>query len=266
MRKIIIILAALAASAQGRGEDGKFSSAFGVGGKRAYNNMLIPYEFSGSSYGLQLEWQTLNPGMWLSDMQLNLRYNVLFASNRAIDVKILNAAQERLGATAQYRRMVKVAALLDRRLSLYAGGSAGVNVEYEFFIDATFSSAFLTLDFSLGAALYAEYRLGATLFAGSFSMPLVAGTFYPHYGTGYIPFSSAGSAADYFVMAPVGTLNRVSSDFRVERPIYIGGRFINTFFLGYHFGYEYSTIRDNPVRSIDHTVLLGVVFKISAMM
>jgi hypothetical protein len=63
----------------------------------------------------------------------------------------------------------------------------------------------------------------------------------------------------------VGMLNRASSYFRVERPIYVRGRFINTFFIGYHFGYEYSTIRDNPVRSIDHTALLGVVFKISAM-
>jgi hypothetical protein len=226
--------------------------------------MLAPYEFSGGSYGLLLEWQTVNPDAWLSDVKLNLRYDPLFASSSATNVKIYNATQHRLGADALYQRMVRVATLLDRRLSLYAGGSVSARAEYELFIDVTYSSYFLTVDFSLGASLHAEYRLGATLFTGSFSMPLVTGAFYPHYGA-YVPFLSAGSAADYFVAPPVGTLTRASTYFRVERPAYVGGRFINTFFIGYHFGYEYSTVRDNPVRSIDHTALLGVVFKISAM-
>jgi hypothetical protein len=95
------MLSVLLAPAQSRGGEGKFSSAFGLGAKQGYNNMLAPYEFSGGSYGLLLEWQTVNPDAWLSDVKLNLRYDPLFASSSATSVKIYNATQHRLGADAQ---------------------------------------------------------------------------------------------------------------------------------------------------------------------
>jgi hypothetical protein len=215
---------------------------------------------------LLLEWQTPSPTLWLSDAKFSLHYSALYASNSATGIKIFNAAQQYLGARVEYQRMVKVATLLNHRLFLYAGGSMNTGAEYGFFIDTDYSNSFLTVDFSLGASLYAENRLGRALFSGSISAPLITGIFYPHYGISYLPFLSAGSAASYFVVAPIGKLNRINSYFKVESPIYIRGNFINTFFLGYHFGYEYSTIRDNPVRAIGHTILLGVVFKISPMM
>jgi hypothetical protein len=262
---ILSVLLAPAQSQGKEGKEGKFSSAVGVGAKRNYNNMLIPYEFSGGDYGLLLEWRAPDSGVWLSDTRFSLHYAALYALTSATNIKVFNAAQQCLGVKAQRQRMVKVATLLNRRLSLYAGGNVDARAEYDFFIDGDYSSYFLAVDFSLGASLYAEYRLGTALFSSSFSAPLVTGAFYPHYGT-YSPFLSAGSAGSYFVVAPIGKLNRISSYFRAEKPIYIRGNFINTFFLGYHFGYEYSTIRDNPLRTIDHTVLLGVVFKISPMM
>lgn len=251
--------------AQSQGKEGKFGSALSVGAKRSYNNIFVPYEFNGGDYGLLLEWRLPSSALWLSDAKLSLQYATLYAANSATDIKIFNAAQKCLGAKMQYQRMVKIATLLNRRLSLYAGGSAGSGAGYDVLIDTDYSSYFLTVDFSLGASLYAEYQLGKSLFSANFSAPLVTGVFYPHYGT-YLPFLSVGDAWSYFVVAPIGKLSRVSSYLKAESPIYICGKFINTFFLGYHFGYEYSTIRDNPVRTIDHTFLLGIVFKISPMM
>ncbi|MDR0565650.1 MAG: hypothetical protein LBG47_01210 [Prevotellaceae bacterium] len=251
--------------AQSRGGEGKFGSALSVGAKQNYNNMLVPYEFNGGDYGLLLEWRLPSSASWLSDVRFSMHYAALYAASSATDIKIFNAAQKCLGAKIQYQRMVKIATLLNRRLSLYAGGSVDTGTEYDFFIDASYSSYFLTVDFSLGASLYAEYQLGRSLFSGNFSAPLVTGAFYPHYGT-YSPFLSVGDAWRYFVVAPVGKLNRISSYLKAESPIYIRGNFINTFFLGYHFGYEYSTIRDNPVRTVSHTFLLGIVFKILPMM
>ena len=56
----LILTSFLSGYSQTAGGKGKFFSGVDVGYVQMYNNMLLPYEFSGSNYGINLEWQIFN--------------------------------------------------------------------------------------------------------------------------------------------------------------------------------------------------------------
>jgi hypothetical protein len=240
---------------------GKFNSSIGVGEERRYNYMLFPFEFKGLNYSLNLEWQ-MPHSKWLSDVKFYLHFASIFADNSPVNIPIFNTAELCFGAKLQYQIMRKVLSLSDDNFRLYVGGNIEVQPENEMFTYAAedISRYFLALDFSLGASIYAEYNFGWAKISDNFSMPLLAGSFYPHYQ--YSPFYYSGKAGRYFTFAPIGILNRLSNYLNVEFPITIRKKPYGTLFLSYNFNFEYSTIRDNTIRRIGHAALIGFSFKI----
>jgi len=250
-------------TAYGQEYRGKFSSSASIAARSNYNNMLYPYTFRGPDYGLNFEWQTLGAKQWLSDVKIMLHYAPLYASNSAINVKLFNSFVYTLGAEIQVQQMKKIKALSSENFSFFAGGNLSGAVSYQVFSDmaeATYS--FNPLDFSLGGSLYAEYKWGKATLSNNFQLLLLAGVFYPHYGNNN-PFTSVGTAGNYFLFSTVGKLNRFSNLLKVEFPITIKKKLWNTFFVGYRLAFERSTLRDNPYRDITHSLCLGIVFRIS---
>ena len=243
---------------------GKFSSSVNMGTRCNYNNMLYPYTFCGLDFGLNFEWQTLNAKQWLADVKVLLHYAPLYASNSSINMKLFNTVQYMIGADLQVQEMKKITPLSNDKFSLFAGGNLSGFVGYQAFIDIASGMAysFNPLDFSLGTSLYAEYKWGKITISDNFQLLLLAGTFYPQYGNNN-PFTSVGTATDYFLFTTIGKLNRFSNLLKVEFPINIHKKLWNTVFVGYRIAYEYSTIRDNLYRDITNAFCIGMVFRIS---
>jgi len=262
---LILVLNIASVTAYCQEYRGKFSSSASIGARSLYNNMLYPYTFRGANYNLNFEWQGLSPEQWLSDVKVQLHFAPLFALNSAVNIKLYNTVIYVFGAEAQVQQMKKITALSNDNFSLFAGGNLSGAVGYQVFVDvfsegATYS--FNPLDFSLGASLHAEYKWGKLTLSDNFQLLLLAGTFYPQYGNNN-PFTSVGTAPDYFLFTSIGKLNRLSNLFKVEFPVTINKKLWNTVFVGYRLAYEYSTIRDNPYRDLTQALCLGIVFRIS---
>jgi hypothetical protein len=241
---------------------GKFRSSIGVGEERRYNYMFFPFEFKGIGYSMNLEWQAPH-SKWISDVKFYIHYASIFADNSQINIPIFNSSELCFGAKLQYQIMRNILSLSDNRFRLFIGGNVEILPEYELFLDVTEAGAsryFIAADLSLGASLYAEYDFGWATISNNFSMPLLTGSFYPHYQ--YPPFYYTGKASSYFTFAPIGILNRLSNYLTAEFPITIRKRSYGTIFLSYNFNYEYSTIRDNTIRRIGHFALAGFSFRI----
>ena len=240
---------------------GKFRSSISIGEERRYNYMFFPFEFKGINYGMNLEWQ-IPHSKWISDVKFYIHYASVFANDGVVNIPAFNSSELYLGAKLQYQIMRNVLSLSDNRFRLFIGGNVDLQIEHETFLDATTDiyRYFLSIDLSLGTSLYAEYNFGWAIISNNFSMPLLTGSFYPHYQ--YSPFYNTGKASSYFTFAPIGILNRLSNYFTAEFPITIRKRSYGTVFLSYNFNYEYSTIRDNTIRRIGHLALVGFSFGI----
>jgi hypothetical protein len=245
---------------------GKFSTGATIGTQTVYNNMLYPYTFRGNNYGLNFDWQGLHDKQWLSNVQMGLHYAPLYTSNSAINIKSFNTVQYMLGFELQVQQMKKITALSNDQFSLFAGGHLGARVNYQVVADmaANIAYTFNPLDVSMGISLHAEYKWGKASLSNNFQLLLLAGTFYPQYGNNN-PFTSVGTAVDYFLFTTIGTLNRCSNLLKAEFPVFINKKQWHTFFVGYHLTYEYSTLRDNPYWDITHALCLGIVFRISKL-
>jgi hypothetical protein len=263
LKKIFLIFALSIIFSYVHGQDkaGKFSSALGIGPRHNYNDMLYPYEFKGIDYSLNLGWQQISTKNWLSDIKIFLHYAPLYTSNGPILITSYNAIQYIINADMHYQLGKKIAPLSGKNFSLFAGGSIDFMACYQVFYDTYTAYSFSLIDASLGVFLTGNYKVGKIMLSDNFSTLLFAGAFYPHYGNAN-PFTASGTAASYFVTASIGKLNRINNYFKVEFPVFIKSKLWNTFFIGYNFTYEYSTIRDNPVHNVGHSVLVGMVFAI----
>jgi hypothetical protein len=245
----------------GQARADKFSSALGAGPKQNYNDMLYPYKFKGADYSLHLEWQRLSAKNWLSDVKILLHYAPLYASNSLILVTRHNVNQYLVSADMHYQLGRKIRPLSGANFALFAGGSVDFMACYQILYDTYTAYTFALFDASLGVFLEGRYRVGNLTLSDNLAALLLAGAFYPHYGNAN-PFTSGGTAASYFVVAPPGKLNRLSNLLKIEFPLFVNRRLRHTFFVGYHFTYEHSTLRDNPVHAVGHSVLVGMVFAI----
>jgi hypothetical protein len=261
---LIFALTIILSCVYGQDNMGKFSSALGVGPQQNYNDMLHPYNFNGVAYSLYLEWQQISAKNWWSDIKIRLHYAPLYASDGATLLPIYNANQYFLSADIHYQSGKKITPLSGKTFSLFAGGSIDFMAYYQIFYDTATAKSFCPVDGSFGIFLTGIYKAGRITVSNNFSMLLLAGSFYPHYGNAN-PFTSAGTGANYFLMAPVGKLNRMNNYLKIEIPVFIKSKLLNTFFIGYDFTYEYSTIRDNLIRDVGHSVLVGMVFRLSKL-
>jgi hypothetical protein len=239
---------------------GKFFSGIGVGYERYYNAILLPYEFACRNYSINFDWQILNNDNWLSITHLQLNYAPVFAKDMSIDIPIFNTNQHNLGAKFQYNLLRKINVFSKEKFNFFAGGNIDFQPEVELFLYQDIQKYFLRVDLSLGLSLFAEYDFGKIKLSDNFAMPLVVGSFYPHYST--VPFWSIGGAKNYFLVAPIGTLNRINNFFSLEIPIKSKGKLFTTLWLSYNFNYEFSIIRDNKIRTISHNGLAGFAFNI----
>ncbi|MCL1867685.1 MAG: hypothetical protein FWF72_01875 [Paludibacter sp.] len=266
MKKNSLLIAALIFAhcvfSQNKENEGVFISSLGIGYQQRYNEMMFPYEFSGTKYSLNLEWQMLHSDKLLSDAKFNIGYSSLFAKTSAANVLAFNAMEHCLVFDFKYQLMRKV--IDNHKLKLFAGGSLKLLPEYEILLDMrniyteSLTNQFIAMDLSLGAAVFAQYQLEKFRITDNFSFPLIAGAFYPYYQIP--PFYYSGN---YFIVATIGKLNRMSNYLSFEFPVYVKGKLLNTYYLGYNFNYEYSTIRDNLIRRFEHNILLGIRFKIT---
>jgi len=261
---LILVLNVTCLTAYSQEYRGKFSSGVNIGARWLSNNMLYPYTFCGANYSLNFDWQRLGATQWLSDVNVLLHFAPLYTSNSAINMRVFNAVTYVLGAEVQVQQMKKITTLSNDKFSFFAGGHLGASVGYQVFIDiaSVMAYSFNPLDFSIGASLYAEYKWGKTTLSDNFQLLLLAGSFYPQYGNNN-PFTSVGTASNYFLFTSVGKLNRLNNLLKVEFPISFNKKLWNRFFVGYRLAYEYSTLRDNPYRDLTHALCLGMVFRIS---
>ena len=256
----LILTSFLSGYSQTAGGKGKFFSGVDVGYVQIYNNMLLPYEFSGSNYGINLEWQIFNSPKWLSRAYFSIDYTSSFVRDMAIDIPIFNTNQHSLRARLQYNLLRQLYSVPTSRFRLFAGGGIDICPEASLFLHRDIQKYFLRADFGLDCSLFAEYDFGKVRVSDGFTMPVVVGSFYPHYNT--VPFYSVGGAQNYFLFVSIDKIIRLNNILKFEIPVKITENIRPTIWLSYAFGYEYSSIRDNTIRLMTHSGQAGFVFNI----
>ena len=153
----LILTSFLSGHSQTAGGKGKFFSGVDVGYVQIYNNMLLPYEFSGSNYGINLEWQIFNSPKWLSLAYFSIDYTSSFVRDMAIDIPIFNTNQHSLRARLQYNLLRQLYSVPTSRFRLFAGGGIDICPEASLFLHRDIQKYFLRADFGLDCSLFAEY-------------------------------------------------------------------------------------------------------------
>ncbi len=257
---ILVHLLYLSGYSQTADVKGKFFSGINIGYVQIYNNMLLPYEFSGTNYGINLERQIFYNHQWLFLSRFSIGYASSFVKDMAIDIPIFNTNRHSLKTKLQYNLLRQLGFLSEPKFRVFAGAGIDIQPEIELFLHRDIQKYFLRTDLGLNYSLFAEYDWGNIKISDSFTMPIVIGSFYPHYNT--IPFYSVGKTHNYFLFATINKIIRLNNKLNVEIPVNISKKTLTTVRLSYIVDYEYSSIRDNKIRIIGHQGLIGFVFNI----
>lgn len=107
-----------------------------------------------------------------------------------------------------------------------------------------------------------QYRLKNILLQNTTSCLLLGAFLYPNY-TGDSPYYNG--TKDYFTFVFINKRNYVENRFKIEFPLYIQGKLINSFAVYHDLKYESSIIKDNIFKRLEHSVNIGIIFSINKL-
>lgn len=243
----------------------KHTFSLGYGTENAFNGMITPYNLKGTKiihldYGnekfLRKEWKSFfNAGMGISSSRLD--YD--FANN------LTSGQPYVLGFDASLHKSF-LKRVLDRdMLTVHAGFITSIQGNYQVSEYTSIPGQgghaidFFQIGISEGISASTQLRLKKIILQNTTSYLIAGAILYPNYSSDR-PFNN--KVGDYFTFTTVNKRNYVENRLKVEFPLYIKDKFINSFTLYHDFKYEYSTIKDNVFMRLEHSIHFGLLFKL----
>lgn len=244
----------------------KHTLSVGHGTENAFNGMITSYNLKGPkiihiNYGnermLQKEWKSFfNAGMGISSSKLD--YN--FANNLSLWQPYV------LGFDASVNKSFLKKIIEREMLTIHAGLITSLQGNYQVSEYTSIPDQgghaidFFQIGISGGVSTSVQLKLRKAILQNTTSSMIAGAMLYPNYLSDN-PFSNK-RVGDYFVFTTVSKRNYVENRLKIEFPVYIKEKFINSFTLYHDFRYEYSTIRDNIFMRLEHSIHFGLLFKL----
>jgi hypothetical protein len=246
----------------------KHTFSLGRGTANTFNGMVTPYNLSGTkiigmTYGNEKlpgkEWKTF------FDVDLDvswLRPDYDFAN------KLKKEQPFVLELDVHINKSFLKKVLEINGFTAHAGFITSVQGFYQIFDYSAMPAILKAADFfqigiSEGISASMQLKFKKVIFQNTASYLMAGAVLYPNY-TSDSPFYNGGSG-DYLTFATINKRNYIENRFKAEFPLYIKGKFVNSFSISHDFKYEYSTIKDNVFRRLGHSINIGILFKIDKL-
>lgn len=241
--------------------------SLGRGTTSTYNGMLIPYNLRGCnvislSYGnerlLKNDWKTLfDIGINKSTLRIDYNFANKLNSNQPgfldFDVFINKSYLKQIVEVDKFTAYI---GLITSAQGVY---QATVYPDASFDMTKDRLTHFLQVGVSEGISSSMQLRLKKVILQNTTSYLIAGVLLYPNYSSDNpLLYNGAGR---HLTLAFINKRNYIENKFKVEFPLYIKGKFINSFSISHDFKYEYSTIKDNVFRRLGHTINVGILFK-----
>lgn len=264
MKKIVFLIISIIFAASVSAQT-KSSFSIGCGMAKTHNVMLLPYTFKGincniiydSEKRMNNNWTTWGDAILAVSPFMRIDYDLGTSANGdySVDFEL-------------YLQKSFLKEIVDKNIfHFHAGFAASLQGNYQIFandygIYETLAKEFLAFGFSAGISTLFQLQLKKLMFQNHTSYMLLGASLYPNYmDTRPI----INGFQDYFTAYTINKRNFVMNKFKIEFPLYINGKFINSFVLSHNLRFEHSTIKDNTYRRFIHTYNLGVIFKINKL-
>lgn len=242
-------------------------STFSLGG--GYENMLnafiSPYNLRGTGVvNFNYENEKFKNERYKTISSINLK-----GASLEFDHNFMNKLDN-----GPYNLMIGLFIDKNYLFNLYESGSfdfwggfiSSIQSNFEFIVyDAIINyrpeySFFLNFGVSGGLATSAKLKFNKFTVQNTSSFLLLNAMLYPNYaydlplpGT-YVP--------NYFTLSSLKKRQCLTNKLKVEFPLYISGKLVNSFSVSYLFNYQNSSINDIAIRKYEHIFSLGFIFKI----
>jgi hypothetical protein len=237
----------------------------GYGIENAYNDMLLPYNFSGYSFSflhnhekyMKNNWKTFfDINLQVSFLTINQKFSINYENNAHMNDYEINIGKSFL------KKIIYV-----RNFSLHAGFTTSFQGNYQavynmiILSNGLISSDFFKLNLAEAISVSLQLKLKNILFQNNTSYLLFNASLYPNY-TNDSPLIGGSEIREYFVLSTINKKNYLTNTFKIEFPLYISGKFINSFSIRHDLKYEHSMIKDNIYHKFVNTFNIGLIFKV----
>ena len=245
----------------------KSTISLGRGVGSMHNSLLSPYNMDAVNFinGTYEKEKIKGERISLFDMNIG-------ASSLDLDYNFANKIEEgsfglEIGGSINQKYLYKLYAL--NRFSFYAGFAASLQAQYQVMAynpvvtSENISTVFSMLSASGGVATSAHLRFKKVILKNTTSSLLLNAMLYPHYGYD-IPLVGE-SATNYLIFTSIDKRFWLSNKLQADFPLYLKGKFINSFSVSYITCYENAAINGITYMRLDHIFNLGLIFKISKL-
>jgi hypothetical protein len=242
----------------------KHTLSLGLGMENAYNGMLLPYNFSGYNFSFVHNYERFMKKNWKTFFDINLHMSFLtidqkFPANYENNAH-MNDYEVKI-AKSFFKKIIST-----RNFSFYAGFTSSFQSNYQtiyntMILSDGLISDFFKLDLTEAISTSLQLKLKSILFQNNTSYFVLSASLYPNY-TNDFPLIGGSKFKEYFVFSTVNKRNYLTNTFKIEFPLYINGKFINSFTVSHNLQYEHSIIKDNIYHKFVNNFNIGLIFKV----
>jgi hypothetical protein len=230
----------------------------------AYNGMLLPYNFSGYNFSFVHNYEKYMKKNWKTFFDINLHASFLTIDQKFSTDYENNPHMNDYEIKIEESFLKKIVSA--RNFSFHAGFTSSFQGNYQttystiILSDGLISDFFkLTLAEAISTSL--QLKLKRVLFQNNTSYVALSVSLYPNY-TNNSPLFGGSGWREYFVLSTINKRNCLTNTFKIEFPLYINGKFLNSFTVFHNLQYEHSTIKDNVYHKFVNTFNIGLMFKV----
>ena len=248
----------------------KHTLSLGLGVENAFNEMVLPYNFSGISFNIDYDFEKKLKESWkvFADADVHISSQFLdhnFSEQRRYKVN-LNSYHVNID-------LIFLRKIIEKGyFSLYAGLISSLQGTYQYNNYSTIYStsyntplpnSFTNTSLAKGVSISFQLQFKKLLIQNTTNYLLLTASLYPNYSGN--SFVDGNNISHYFVLSSINERNYLANKFKIEFPLYIKGRLFSSFAFSYNMKYEYSTIKDNKYKRFSNIFGLGVIFKLSKL-
>jgi hypothetical protein len=243
---------------------GKHTLSLGLGVENAYNGMLLPYNFSGYNFNFVHNYEKYMKKNWKTFFDINLQASFLtinqkFSANYENNAH-MNDYEIKIGKSF-LKKIISAG-----NFSFHAGFTSSFQGNYQtiyntMILSDGLISDFLKLNLAEAISTSLQLKLKNILFQNNTSYLILSASLYPNY-TNDSPLVGGSEFKEYFVLSTINKINYLTNTFKIEFPLYINGKFINSFTISHNLQYEHSIIKDNIYHKFVNTFNIGLMFKV----
>jgi hypothetical protein len=245
---------------------GKHTLSFGAGTENAFNGMSLPYNFSGLNVNFIYDYEKALKKNWKTFFDIDLQASFLtlnqrFSNNSEYNAH-LNDYEINVGKSF-LKRIINT-----KNFSFHAGLIMSFQGNYQIIYnamawDGLVNNDFLRLSLAEGVSTSFQLKLKRVIFQNTTSYLLLTASLHPNYSNDLPLFG--GQNKDYFVLSTINKQDYLTNRFKIEFPLYIKGKFINSFVISHNLRYEHSTMKDNTYHKFAHTFNIGMIFQVKKL-